>query len=100
MKTGRILTSLCLAFAVVLLCLFLLPTTADAETYGDFVYTVSDGEATITDYTGSATDLTIPNTLGGYPVTTIGYHAFYWCDNGPTSVTIPDSVTTIGDSAF
>ena len=40
------------------------------------------------------TDLTIPDS-----VTTIGDWAFYCC-NSLTSVTIPDSVTTIGEKAF
>lgn len=40
------------------------------------------------------TSLTIPNS-----VTSIGYGAFYGC-SGLTSVTIPNSVTYIGDVAF
>ncbi len=43
--------------------------------------------------------VTIPATLGGKPVTGIGYRAFYNC-SGLTSVTIPDSVTNIGSYAF
>ena len=43
--------------------------------------------------------ITIPSTLGGYSVTSIGSFAFYNC-SGLTSVTIPDSVTSIGSSAF
>ncbi|MGM9839294.1 MAG: leucine-rich repeat domain-containing protein [Sodaliphilus sp.] len=48
-------------------------------------------------------DLTIPEsvTYGGisFSVTSIGYEAFYDC-SGLTSVTIPNSVTKIGDQAF
>ena len=40
------------------------------------------------------TSVTIPNS-----VTSIGNYAFYWC-SGLTSVTIPNSVTSIGDYAF
>ena len=43
--------------------------------------------------------VTIPSTLGGKPVTSIGDYAFYYC-SGLTSVTIPDSVTSIGYGAF
>ncbi|MBR4868230.1 MAG: leucine-rich repeat protein [Clostridia bacterium] len=78
------------------------PFTAFAETVyteGNFRYTVSNGEATITNYTGYATYLTIPSSLGGYPVTTIGKGALDYCDS-LKSVSIPNSVTTIGDEAF
>ena len=62
-------------------------------------YSVSNGKVTITDYTGSATELVIPKTIDGYPVTRIGDSAFYGCTS-LTSVTIPDSVTSIGYRAF
>jgi len=44
-------------------------------------------------------DLTIPSTLGGFAVTSIGDSAFEGCI-GLKSVTIPSSVTGIGDFAF
>ena len=55
--------------------------TVDAATQNGFVYSVYDNEATITKYRGSATSLTIPDTLGGYPVTSIGEDAFSDCDS-------------------
>ncbi len=86
----------------VLLLMTAIPLSAvnvSAATSGDYTYTVTDGEATITAYTGVGGAITIPRTLGGYPVTTIGERAFHHCFR-LTSVTIGDSVTTIGEAAF
>ncbi len=71
-----------------------------ALTSGYYTYEVTNGEATITRCdTSISGKITIPETLGGYPVTSIGNSAFYSCQS-LTSVTIPESVTSIGDSAF
>ena len=96
------------------------------ETFLDWTYSVSDNQATITGYSGAGGAVDIPavvneisvvNVGGSYPpifgegnstvtsvtipdsVTSIGYSAFSYCYN-LTSVTIPDSVTSIGDYAF
>lgn len=66
---------------------------------GDFIYSVVNGEAVIIDYTGAGGDVGIPDTLGGYPVITIGERAFNVNDD-ITSVVIPDSVVTIEAGAF
>ena len=71
-----------------------------AETNGIYTYTVSNGKVTITDCSTSVSgNIVIPETLGGYPVTSIGDEAFYDCIS-LTSITIPNSVTSIGDGAF
>ena len=49
-------------------------------------------------YNGAAADVTIPSRYQGKPVTTIGHAAFF--NSAVTSVTIPDSVTSISDEAF
>ncbi len=73
---------------------------ASAATWENLTYEVFDGEATITDCSTSISGAyTIPSTLGGYPVTSIGYRAFSGC-TGLTSITLPDSVTNIGADAF
>ena len=66
-----------------------------------YTYTEADGKVTITAYNGLGGAVNIPSTLGtnGYPVTVIGEEAF--SENyGITSVSIPDSVTTIEEEAF
>ena len=45
------------------------------------------------------TDIVIPADLGGCPVRTIEAYAFSWC-TGLSSISIPNSVTSIGENAF
>ena len=86
------------------LCLLISGTIlyAATETVNDieWTYQVVNGEVSITDCPKSTIGaITIPSTLGGYPVTSIGDNAFYGC-SGLTAVTIPASVTSIGDYTF
>ena len=70
----------------------------DGTIEGDFVFGVIDGKNTLCRYIGDETDLILPASYkGGNYV--IGSYAFYNC-SGLTSVTIPNSVTSIGGSAF
>ena len=65
--------------------------------YGSEAEIYNNGSAAISPSpTGT---VTIPSTLGGKPVTSIGDSAFYRCLS-LTSVTIPDGVTSIGNYAF
>lgn len=84
------------------LCLLItcFPAAVAAETDGDLTYSVANGKVTITDCAEAATgELTIPATIAGYPVTTIGISAFENCA-GLTAVIVGENVTTIGDYAF
>ena len=101
--------------------------TLSGETSGDWTYSVSDNQATITGYSGVGGALDIPAVVNdaisvvkvgnSYPsifgagdptvtsitipdsVTSIGTYTFYNCTN-LTSITIPDSVTSIGTYSF
>ena len=57
-----------------------------------------DGNATITGYSGSVSALAIPQTIDGHTVVAIGNVAFR--GSCLVNVTIPDTVTEIGASAF
>ena len=60
---------------------------------GDFMYSDSTKNILVS-YIGNSSNITIPNS-----VTTIGQYAFYDC-TGLTSITIPKSVNSIGAKAF
>ena len=90
--------------ALFLLCACLpLGISANAEgeiiQYGYLRYTVKGGEVIISGCDKSVSTITIPSTIRGCPVTRIGENAFYCCES-LTTVTIPNSVTTIDKSAF
>ena len=53
----------------------------------------------VTNYTGSSKEVYIPSVYKGLPVKMIRYQAFRYC-SGLTRITIPDSVTSIGEHAF
>lgn len=121
-KRCRFTAGLLAAIMALTLLAAALPAASYAASEGDFDYSVHSGEVTIDAYTGGGGAVTIPATLGGYPVTTIGWRAFANCTGitavtipegvkaldgyafydctGLRSVTLPDSVTEIGDCAF
>ena len=62
--------------------------------------TNADGiSITITAYSGNASSVSVPDSINGLLVTSIGTNAFS-NNTFPTSITIPNSVTNIGDYAF
>ena len=76
------------------------PAVQDAanELLFDFKFTPDNTAVIVNSYNGTAADVTIPSRYKGKPVTTIGHAAFF--NSAVTSVTIPDSVTSIDDNAF
>ena len=74
---------------------------AEGSIEEDYNFTVNeDGSTvTITKWTGSGSEIEVPETLDGKTVTVIGPWAFAQIES-ITKVTLPDTVTEIGDSAF
>jgi hypothetical protein len=92
---GGRLRTICTAGLLPLL--LLLPAVVQAQ---DYTYTTNDDNTiTITGYTGSGGDVTIPDTINGLPVNSLGDGAFFFCTN-LSSVTIGNNVISIGDAAF
>lgn len=70
---------------------------------GDFGYIVSNDEAKIIEYFGAGGEVTIPSTLGGYPVVFLGPtngedHALF--SDNLTGIIIPETVKVIGVVTF
>jgi hypothetical protein len=78
-----------------LLVLLLAPAPA---ALAQFICATNKGAITIAEYAGAERDVVIPSRITGHPVRAIGYRAFSF--STLTNLTIPDSVTTIGEGAF
>ena len=103
--------SMILALVLIFSMIVAFPTVSasDYDEWGDFSYEEDyDGGVIIIKYNGPGGDVEIPAEIEGYPVTGIGgyqvddytvFGAFENCSS-ITSVTIPDSVTWIGDGSF
>lgn len=78
-----------------------MPFSGVLATEGEgFVYTIENGEVTITDYDGQPEGiLTVPESIEGYPVTKIDDRALRSHPN-MTGVVLPDSLKEIGSAAF
>ncbi len=70
---------------------------ANSSSSEGFSYTVENGEATITNYTGTNSDIIIPSKIGEYTVTKI---AELYVNINTNSVYIPETVKEITNGAF
>lgn len=74
------------------------PGDVDPEPQREFEYTVSDGNAIITDYNGGDKEIMLPDVIDGYAVTGIADFAF--ADSSAEKITVPASVDGISENAF
>ena len=88
---------------LILSVLFSISASAYEVEVDGIYYDISGTTASVTSGKNYSGDIVIPESItynaSKYPVTSIGYYAFFYC-SGLTSVTIPNSVTSIGNSAF
>lgn len=71
---------------------------SQAEVSGDWEYSVLNGEALISNYTGPGGLVEIPQILGGFPVKEVGILAL--SEKAITALSIPASVVRLGNNAF
>lgn len=94
------LTSVCLAFIMILGILTVAPISVGAVISGDLKYKLlDDNTVEITGYSGKPEEIIFPSEIDGYKVTSIGESAFYQCIS-LKSVTIGNEITNIGVGAF
>ncbi len=72
---------------------------APATPISDFTYTIENGEATITAYNGTETNVSVPAEIESNPVTAIGDYAFDGCTS-LERIVLPEGITSIGSYAF
>lgn len=96
-STKKRIFSALMATVMIISVVFTVNITAFAEnTERDFIYEDTDGGVAITDYTGSASDIVIPGTLGGKTVKKVIKNTFARNDK-LEMLTIPASVVSFNE---
>ncbi len=75
------------------------PTVEETD-LTQFWYYLNGNSITIDGYIGSDDAVVVPGIINGYPVTSIGAYGFEPAGVGPTSIIIPNTVTSMGYEAF
>ncbi|MDR0637614.1 MAG: leucine-rich repeat domain-containing protein [Spirochaetaceae bacterium] len=83
-----------------IVCMTVCGAALFAQTEADFNTKVEGNGVVITGYKGQGVSVIIPATIGGKPVVEIASIGFFGSQARLTSITIPASVTRIGEAAF
>ena len=71
------------------------------ENTGFYVVTGADGNGRLLQYDGFETEITIPETVNGKTITSIGRAAFSdYCRVEPTKIVLPETLTTLEDMSL
>ncbi len=97
-KTSKILSLFLSLVMMFSLCAVVSTTASAVEIEGSWYYTVENNQATITAYSGSDTQLTIPSMLGSHPVTSISGLCNSVQKKKVTSITFPKNLISISSS--
>lgn len=101
-KQNKMLLISILFFVIMILVLPEKVLATEEQEEGNLRYTIQDEKAIITGSTIGTSELTeivIPDTIEGYPITGIMEWAFYGYEK-VTTISLPDGLETIGDYAF
>lgn len=91
---------LTLLASLTLLAALALPTyAATVYTDGSLNYIIEDGGITITEYFGREAEVTVPDSIAGYPVSAIAAGAF-GSGTAAIKVILPDTIMTIAEGAM
>lgn len=99
MKIQKILLSLLLCFALLLASPVAHAEEPEIYTDNYLQYTIENGSITIVNYYGPDAEVTVPASIGEYPVNVIAEGAFASCEN-VTKINLPDCIMTVEQGAF
>ena len=86
-------------FCVSLVAILTFCAGAKTVKSGDFTFDVNGNTATLVEYTGSASTVSVPSKINGASVTKIGDYAF-WQNRKIVKVYLPSTATVIGEAVF
>lgn len=66
----------------------------------EYIYQITDNQASIRKYIGESTNFVVPDTIERYPVTRIEKSAFEYTGEALQSILLPETLTTIDSYAF
>ena len=87
----------------VCIIIYLLPFWMDVSIpfkVKDYRITITKGTVTLNEYTGSDTEIVVPERIFFLPVTYLESYCYKNVKHTMTSISLPDTMTIVGDTAF